>query len=107
MRGEFPYPRRCIVKRMWWQRLVCRKSQPAAQRRRKRSLWCEQLEARCQPSVTGVSPIDQIGNNVADPSLGTANTNLLRLSPAAYKPVANGGDGLNTPSMTYGAPDFV
>jgi hypothetical protein len=67
----------------------------------------EQLEERSQPSVTGFSPIDEIGNNPFNASLGTAGTDLLRISPAAYKPVANGGDGLNTPSLTYGAPTFV
>jgi peroxidase len=67
----------------------------------------EQLESRHLLSVTGFSPITEIGNNVANPNLGIADTQLLRQSPAAYKPVANGGDGLNTPSMTYGAPTFV
>src|SRR5262249_56025243 len=38
---------------------------------------------------------------------GRAGTDLPRPPGAAYKPVANGGDGLNIPSMTYGAPTFV
>src|SRR5205823_6142839 len=67
----------------------------------------EQLEDRCLMSVTGFSLIGESNNNLADPTLGTANTDLLRLSPADYKPVANGGDGLTTPSLTYGAPTFV
>jgi hypothetical protein len=66
----------------------------------------EPLEERCQPSVTGFSLVDETNNN-ADGVTGTAGTDLLRLSPADYKPVANGGDGLTTPSLTYGAPTFV
>lgn len=93
------------MNRNWWNRLVSRKPQAAARRR----LWLclEQLEERCQPSVTGFRPIDEVGNNVANPNLGIAGTDLLRLSPDAYKPVANGGDGFTTPSLTYGAPTFV
>ena len=39
-------------------------------------------------------PIDEVGNNVNNPNLGTAGTDLLRLSPADY------GNGINTPSLT-------
>src|SRR5204863_4018954 len=67
----------------------------------------EALEERCVPSVTDFRPVDEVGNNAGNTALGTAGTDLLRLSPAAYKPVANGGDGLTTPSLTYGAPTFV
>jgi hypothetical protein len=59
------------------------------------------------PNVDDFRPIDELGNNVAHPLQGTAGTDLLRLSPAAYRPAADGGDGLNTPSMTYVAPTFV
>jgi peroxidase len=78
-----------------------------AVRRRSRPPCLEPLEERCQPSVTGFSPVDEVGNNAANQNLGTAGTDLLRLSPPDYKPVANGGDGLTTPSLTYGAPTFV
>src|SRR5207244_7580603 len=44
---------------------------------------------------------------LADATQRTPDTAPLRLSPADYKPVANGGDGLNTPSLTYGAPTFI
>ena len=91
--------------RDWWKDVLNRKTRTAAQRRR--TLGLEHLEDRCVLSVSGFSPIDEIGNNVANPTQGTANTDLLRISPAAYKPVANGGDGLNTPSLTYGAPTFI
>jgi hypothetical protein len=38
-------------------------------------------------------PIDEAGNNVANPTLGTACTDLLRVSPAAY------ADGISAPSL--------
>jgi hypothetical protein len=43
--------------------------------------------------ATGYRPINEVGNNVADPTLGTAGTDLLRVSPAAYS------DGISTPSL--------
>src|SRR4051812_15901024 len=49
----------------------------------------EPLEDRCMRSANGLRPIDEIGNNSANPTLGVAGTDLLRLSPSAYKPVAN------------------
>jgi hypothetical protein len=70
-------------------------------------LHLEALEERDMLSVTGFSTVTEVGNNPNNPTLGTAGTDLLRLSPADYKPVANGGDGLTTPSLTYGAPTFV
>ena len=87
-------------------RVVSRKFKVATKQRRRR-FELEALEERCQPSVTGFRPVDEVGNNEANPNLAIAGTDLLRLSPAAYKPVANGGDGLTTPSLTYGAPTFV
>jgi hypothetical protein len=92
--------------RALWKRRGSRKPQAAANLRG-RQLLVEVLEDRSLPSVTGFSPVDEVGNNVGDSSLGTAGTDLLRQSPADYKPVANGGDGLTTPSLTYGAPTFV
>jgi hypothetical protein len=65
----------------------------AVRRRRCRPPCLEPLEERCQPSVTGFRPIDEIGNNVANPTWGTVNTDLLRLSPAAY------ADGISSPSL--------
>jgi peroxidase len=53
----------------------------------------EQLEDRVQPSVSGFRPIDETGNNVVNPALGTAGTDLLRVSPAAY------ADGVQAPSL--------
>jgi hypothetical protein len=44
-------------------------------------------------SVTGFRPIGEVGNNVALPTEGTAGTDLLRVSPAAY------ADGINSPSL--------
>ncbi|HMF16441.1 MAG TPA: peroxidase family protein, partial [Gemmataceae bacterium] len=80
------------MKRAWWNRVVIQKTR-ATKKRRNCWLRVEQLEVRCQPSVTGFRPIDEVGNNAANPTLGMAGTDLLRLSPAAY------GDGLNTPSL--------
>jgi serine/threonine protein kinase len=44
-------------------------------------------------TATGFRPIDEVGNNVANPTWGTANTDLLRVSPAAY------ADGISSPSL--------
>jgi peroxidase len=57
----------------------------------------EALEVRCVPSATGYRPIDEIGNNTADPTQGTAGTDLLRLSPVAY------ADGKGSPSLPNNA----
>lgn len=95
------------MKRKWWQHLLSQKHQSSVRRRRGSHLLLEHLEERCQPSVTGFRPIDEVGNNVGNPNQGIAGQDLLRLSPDAYKPVANGGDGFTTPSLTYGAPTFI
>jgi peroxidase len=55
-------------------------------------LYVEVLEGRIVPSTT-MEPIDGSGNNVADPSLGAAGTDLLRVSPVAY------ADGISAPSL--------
>jgi peroxidase len=52
--------------------------------------------SRHHPSAgqaTGYRPINEVGNNVADATLGTAGTDLLRVSPAAY------ADGVSAPSL--------
>jgi hypothetical protein len=51
----------------------------------------EPLEDRTVPS--SFRPITEVGNNVANPTLGAAGTDLLRLSPAAY------ADGISAPSL--------
>ena len=56
-------------------------------------LLVERLEDRVVPSATGTRPITEVGNNVANPTLGTAGTDLLRVSPAAY------ADGISSPSL--------
>jgi peroxidase len=69
---------------------------PSQGKRRKpgSGLEVERLEERCLLSgVTGYRPISEVGNNVANPGEGTAGTDLLRLSPAAY------ADGISTPSL--------
>lgn len=57
----------------------------------------EMLEDRRVPSVTGFRPIDEVGNNVANPTWGTAGTDLVRLTPAEY------ANGINTPSLPQDA----
>jgi hypothetical protein len=94
-----------MYRKSWFKRKLEQRLQ--AHRRRGCRVGIEELEPRCLLDGSGFSPISEIGNNMANQMLGTANTDLLRLSDAAYKPVANGGDGFNTPSMTYGAPTFV
>ena len=64
-------------------------------------LGAQELEMRCVLSVTGYSPIDEVGNNVANPDWGAAPADLpggaaiqlLRLFPVAY------ADGISTPSL--------
>jgi hypothetical protein len=51
----------------------------------------ERLEDRTVPA--SFRPITEIGNNVANPTLGAAGTDLLRLSPVAY------ADGISAPSL--------
>jgi hypothetical protein len=55
----------------------------------------EPLEDRCllSGSPTDFRPITEVGNNFANPTLGTANTDLLRLSQAAY------ANGVSSPSL--------
>jgi hypothetical protein len=62
------------------------------QKKRSRLLF-ETLEDRLVPATTGYRPIDEVGNNVATPALGTAGTDLLRTSPVAY------ADGVSSPSL--------
>ena len=44
-------------------------------------------------TATGYRPIDEAGNNIANPTLGTAGTDLLRVSPAAY------ANGIGSPAL--------
>jgi peroxidase len=58
----------------------------------------EPLEDRTVPSAgstlaTGFRPIDEVGNNLANPTLGTAGTDLIRISPVGY------ADGISAPSL--------
>ncbi len=88
------------MNRTWWKRLAGRKPRAAAQTRRT-WLFLEKLEERCQPSVTGFRPTDEVGNNTANPDWGAAPADqpggaaiqLLRISPADY------ADGIATPSL--------
>lgn len=55
----------------------------------------EQLETRDCPSTVSMlfRSIDGFGNNLHNPTLGQAGTNLLRVSPAAFS------DGISAPSL--------
>lgn len=53
----------------------------------------EQLEDRRVLSVSTIRPIDEVGNNIAKPTLGSTGTNLIRLSPVSY------ADGISTPAL--------
>jgi hypothetical protein len=96
-------------------RRISRKARPV-RRRRSWPPQFEQLEARCQPSATGFRPVDEVGNNAANPYQGVsfftsstqgttpadvAGGDLLRFSAVAYK------DGISTPSMGGGSPTFI
>jgi peroxidase len=63
--------------------------------RKKTRTWLrlEGLEERCLLDGTGYQPITEIGNNLANPSWGTAYTDLLRIEAAAY------ADGISAPSL--------
>jgi hypothetical protein len=77
--------------------IVGRTSSTPNTKRRKVCLGLEMLEARLQPSTTGYEPIDGTGNNPFNPTLGSAGTDLLRLSPVAY------ANGISTPSLPNNA----
>ncbi len=53
----------------------------------------ESLEDRCVPTGSSYRPIDEVGNNVANPNWGAAGTDLTRLTPAEY------ADGVDAPSL--------
>jgi peroxidase len=60
----------------------------------------EMLEVRVflsSSAANSIRPIDEVGNNVANPLWGTAGADLLRLSPVAY------ADGIDSPSLPQDA----
>lgn len=72
-------------------RLLVSQSTRTAHSKRVR-LFPQALEERSLMSA-GIRPIDEVGNNAANPSWGTAGTDLIRLAPAAY------GDGIDSPAL--------
>ncbi|HVT29630.1 MAG TPA: peroxidase family protein, partial [Lacipirellulaceae bacterium] len=76
----------------------------------RRGLHYEPLEERRMFSVTttstttgvvgsqGVEPIDGVGNNVANPTWGAADTNFTRIGPANYADGISAPNGQNLPS---------
>jgi hypothetical protein len=95
--------RSCIMMLRAWQRpMIPKRARAKSGRLRRPELAFEQLETRCVLSgVTGFRPIDEVGNNVANPNWGAAPADqpggaaiqLLRISPVAY------ADGISTPSL--------
>jgi peroxidase len=72
-----------------------RKPNVTPQRRRCRPCL-EPLEERCLLSVNPTiefRPINEMGNNTANPTWGAQGTDLLRVSPVAY------ADGISSPSL--------
>ena len=53
----------------------------------------EVLEVRALLSAAAVEPINGVGNNLANPTWGSAGTDLVRVSPVAY------ADGISSPSL--------
>jgi peroxidase len=66
-------------------------------KRRQRHMLLEKLETRRMLSsvipVGEFRPIDEVGNNVANPTWGTAGDDLLRLAPTNY------ADGVDAPAL--------
>ncbi len=81
-------------------RWFCRSNQPIVNRGAVRSRRCQlevlALEERALPSATLYS-VDGTGNNLGTPSLGSAGTDLVRISPTAY------ADGISAPSLPNNA----
>ena len=50
-----------------------------------RTLRLESLEQRQLLAVDGFAPIDGVGNNEAEPALGVAGEQFLRIAPSAYE----------------------
>jgi hypothetical protein len=69
------------------------RSHPRRRRGRSAATSFELLEQRRHFSVTGFEPIDEVGNNQVNVTWGTAGTDLIRLTPAAY------ADGISSPSL--------
>src|SRR5262245_54739149 len=60
----------------------------------------EELEARCLLD-SGFRSITGFGNNIANPSFGAANTDLIRIAPAAYADGINASAGANRPGTRF------
>lgn len=73
----------------WLRRITC----PLTRRpfRRRRFLQIEVLEGRML--LSGLYSVDGTGNNIANPTWGSAASDLLRISPVAY------ADGISSPSL--------
>ena len=81
--------RRQLFPRSWSNPLQTASVQSLKSRRRLPRL--ETLESRHMLSAT-VRPIDEVGNNLANPDWGTVGADLLRIASAAY------GDSISTPA---------
>jgi hypothetical protein len=75
-------------------RISAKKSAHRLKHRTYKTRTFEQLENRVLMSaVASVEPINGIGNNIANPTWGSAGTDLIRLAAAAY------ADGIDSPSL--------
>src|SRR5262245_56597141 len=69
-------------------------------RSRTKRFFLEELEARCLLD-TGFRSITGFGNNLANPDLGAANTDLIRIAPAAYADGISAPSGANRPGARF------
>ncbi len=85
-----------FLARWFYRQAGKRHTQRKGRQGRSSRLQVESLEERTLLS-SGFRPIDEIGNNLSNPSYGTAGTDLLRLSPADY------ANGISSPSLPQNA----
>jgi hypothetical protein len=56
------------------------------------------LSSQNAPSSQGIEPIDGVGNNIANPTLGAANSSFSRLAPANFADGVDAPNGQDLPS---------
>ncbi|MBI3821747.1 MAG: carboxypeptidase regulatory-like domain-containing protein [Planctomycetes bacterium] len=81
----------------WIHRLLASRPGHSPLRRTPRRLNVEQLEDRVTPAAL-VESLDGTGNNLAHPTWGSDNADLLRIAPAAYTDGISSPAGANRPS---------
>ena len=81
-----------------WKRLLRALRARRTYARRTASLVVHALESRDVPAASLVRSIDGTGNNTAHPTWGAANTDFVRVAPAAYADGISAPAGANRPS---------